>query len=171
MNNKRGGIGVKILLVLVLMLLSAGGGAYGYRVMDGKLAVREAQKMVKGVEVSDYDTEEAAKVQVYVEKITKDLETVRTRKEAYEIMDEFKDDISEIQTKAEKELEAAKREAEQARNANNNGSNTGNSNNSDANAGDGSDNGYKSNNLSNAEDGSENSGGLLNNLFGSGNDN
>ena len=69
MNNKRGGIGAKILLVLILMLLAAGGGAYGYRIMDGKLAVNDAQKFIKNVDVADYDTEEAAKMQVYIDNI------------------------------------------------------------------------------------------------------
>ena len=187
MNNKRGGVGAKVVLVLILMLLSAIGGAYGYRVMDGKMAVREAQKVVKDVDVADYDTEEAAKMQVYIDNINKDLETAQTRKEVYELMDEFKEDISGLQTKAEKELEAARREAEQARNANNNNSNnnngsnfssdnTGNNNtgsNTTDNSGStdsGTDGGYKDNNLSNAQDGTEDSG-LLNNLFGGGSNN
>ena len=59
MNNKRGGVGAKILIVLILMLASAGGGAYGYSYLDGKLAVREARKVVESVKVSDYDTPEA----------------------------------------------------------------------------------------------------------------
>lgn len=187
MNNKRGGVGAKVLLVLILMLLSAIGGAYGYRVMDGKMAVREAQKVVKDVDVADYDTEEAAKMQVYIDNINKDLETAQTRKEVYELMDEFKEDISGLQTKAEKELEAARREAEQAKNANNNtnnntnngsnfgSDNTGSNNNSGSNTTDNSgstdsstDGGYKDNNLSNAQDGTEDSG-LLNNLFGGSN--
>jgi hypothetical protein len=37
MNNKRGGVGAKILLVLILMLASAAAGAYGYSILDGKL--------------------------------------------------------------------------------------------------------------------------------------
>lgn len=188
MNNKRGGVGAKVVLVLILMILSAIGGAYGYRVMDGKMAVREAQKVVKDVDVADYDTEEAAKMQVYIDNINKDLETAQTRKEVYELMDEFKEDISGLQTKAEKELEAARREAEQARNANNNNNNnnnnngsnfgsdnTGSNNNSGSNTTDTSgstdsstDGGYKDNNLSNAQDGTEDSG-LLNNLFGGSN--
>lgn len=183
MNNKRGGVGAKVLLVIILMLLSAIGGAYGYRVMDGKMAVREAQKVVKDVDVADYDTEEAAKMQVYIENVNKDIETAQTRKEVYEIMDEFKEDVAGLQTKAEKELEAAKREAEQARNANNSNNNSG-INNDNTGSGDntgssttdnsgstdtGTDSGYKDNNLSNAQDGTEDSG-LLNNLFGGSND-
>ena len=185
MNNKRGGIGAKILLVLILMLLAAGGGAYGFRIMDGKLAVREAQKIIKDVDVADYDTEEAAKMQVYIDNINKDLQTAQSRKDVYELMDEFKEDTAALQTKAEKELEAAKREAEEARKANNNNNN--NNNNYNNNSGNneannastdsnsntnGTDtNGYKSNNLSNAEDGTEESNGILNNLFGSGDNN
>ena len=181
MNNKRGGIGAKILLVLILMLLAAGGGAYGYRIMDGKLAVNDAQKFIKNVDVADYDTEEAAKMQVYIDNINKDLETAQSRKEVYELLDEFKEDTAQLKTKAEKELEAAKREAEEARNANNNNNNNNNGNNSNYNNGNSAtdntnnsngstDNGYKNNNLSNAEDGSED-GGLLGNLFGGGDNN
>ena len=118
MNNKRGGIGAKILLVLMLMLLSAGGGAYGYRVLDGKMAVRDAQKVVKDYDIADYDTEEAAQLQVHINNVTKDLETAQTRKEVYDVIDGFKEEAEKIQTKAEKELEAAKREAEEARRAN-----------------------------------------------------
>lgn len=118
MNNKRGGIGAKILLVLILMLLAAGGGAYGYRMLDGKLAVRDAQKIVKDYDIADYDTEEAAQLQVHINNVTKNLETAQTRKEVYEIIDNFKEEVEKIQTKAEKELEAAKREAEEARRAN-----------------------------------------------------
>lgn len=184
MNNKRGGIGAKILLVLILMLLAAGGGAYGYRIMDGKLAVNDAQKFIKNVDVADYDTEEAAKMQVYIDNINKDLETAQSRKEVYELLDEFKEDTAQLKTKAEKELEAAKREAEEARNANNNNSNNNNNNNGNNtnynngnsatdntnNSNGSTDNGYKNNNLSNAEDGSED-GGLLGNLFGGGDNN
>ena len=181
MNNKRGGIGAKILLVLILMLLAAGGGAYGYRIMDGKLAVNDAKKIVKNVDVADYDTEEAAKMQVYIDNINKDLETAQSRKEVYELLDEFKEDTAQLKTKAEKELEAAKREAEEARNANNNNNNNNNGNNTNYNNGNSAtdntnnsngstDNGYKNNNLSNAEDGSED-GGLLGNLFGGGDNN
>lgn len=183
MNNKRGGIGAKILLVLILMLLAAGGGAYGYRIMDGKLAVNDAQKFIKNVDVADYDTEEAAKMQVYIDNINKDLETAQSRKEVYELLDEFKEDTAQLKTKAEKELEAAKREAEEARNANNNNNNNNNNNGNNTNYNNGNsatdntnnsngstDNGYKNNNLSNAEDGSED-GGLLGNLFGGGDNN
>lgn len=175
MNNKRGGIGAKILLVLILMLLAAGGGAYGYRVLDGKMAVREAKKAVKDVEVADYDTAEAGQIQGYLDSVSKDLETATSRKEVYEILDDFKEDVSKVQTKTQKELEAARKEAEEARNAsqNNNNSTAGNTN-TDPNGNyvndgstDNSEGGYKSNNLTNSEE-SEESGGILSNLFGSG---
>ena len=56
MNNKRGGVGGKLLLVLILMIASAVGGAYGYSVMDGKMAVSDAKKVIERVNVSDYDS-------------------------------------------------------------------------------------------------------------------
>ena len=63
MNNKKGGVGAKIILVLILMIASAVGGAYGYRVLDGKFAVSDAKKYVDNIRLSDYDTEEAATLQ------------------------------------------------------------------------------------------------------------
>ena len=185
MNNKRGGAGGKFLLVLILMLIAAGGGAYGYRMLDGKMAVRDAQKVVKDVDVEDYDTEEAAQIQVHLNNVNKDLETAQTRKEVYEIVSEFKEEVAKIKTKSEKELEAAKREAEEARRANQNNYDSGNSGNSGnsgtdqpvdtQNTGGGTTNsdsggGYKSNDLSDAEDGTEDSGGLFN-FFGNDGDN
>lgn len=181
MNNKRGGAGAKILLVLFLMLLAAGGGAYGFSVFDGKMAVRDAQKIIKDVEIGDYDTEEATQIQGYLDGIEKDLATAKSRKEVYEIMDEFKEDVAKVQTKAQKELEAARKEAEEARKANqnnqnqnqnnNNGnsdSNTGQDNNSNLDTDNSQDSvsGYKSNNLSGSQE-DEESNGLLSNLFGS----
>ena len=53
MNNKKGGFGAKLVLVLILMIASAIGGAYGYRVVDGKLASRDAMKAVENIDVSD----------------------------------------------------------------------------------------------------------------------
>ena len=47
MNNKKGGFGAKLLLVLILMIASAVGGAYGYRILDGKMASRDALKAVE----------------------------------------------------------------------------------------------------------------------------
>ena len=120
MNNKRGGVGAKILIVLILMLASAGGGAYGYSYLDGKLAVREAKKIVESVKVSDYDTPEATEVQSYIDGATKDLDTASSRKDVYEVMEEFKTEISKVKTKTQKELEAARKEAEEARNNNDN---------------------------------------------------
>jgi hypothetical protein len=120
MNNKRGGIGAKILVVLILMLISAGGGAYGYSILDGKLAVRDANKDIEMVRVSDYDTAEAATVESLIEDTKKNLESAKTRKDVYEIMENFNDEISKIKTKTQKELEEAKKEAEEAKNNRNN---------------------------------------------------
>lgn len=181
MNNKRGGVGAKILLVLFLMLLAAGGGAYGFSVFDGKMAVRDAQKIIKDVEIGDYDTEEATQIQGYIDSIEKDLATAKSRKEVYEIMEEFRDDVSKVKTKTQKELEAARKEAEEARQANQNNQNNNNSN-SNTDGSNGTDNtsgfntensqngdsgsGYKSNNLSGSQE-EEESNGILNNFFGS----
>ena len=71
MNNKKGGFGAKLLLVIILMIASAAGGAYGYRVLDGKLAVRDAMKAVEDVDISDYDTEEIWVSQVFEGKLFK----------------------------------------------------------------------------------------------------
>jgi hypothetical protein len=116
MNNKRGGVGGKILLVLILMLLAAIGGAYGFRVLDGKLAVNEAQKYIDDIDVADYDTAEGGEMQAYINNAKKDLGTAKTRKQVYEILDDFKEDAAKVPTKQEKELEEAKRAAEQAKN-------------------------------------------------------
>ena len=126
MNNKRGSVGGKIALVLVLMIISAVGGGYGFSVLDGKMAVRDAQEIVKDVNVEDYDTEEAVAIQQYIDKANKDLETAKSRKEVHEITDEFIVNVSKVQTKTQKELEAARKEAEEARNANNNNNNNNN---------------------------------------------
>ena len=129
MNNKRGGVGAKILIVLILMIASAIGGAYGYRVLDGKMAARDAKKDIEMVRLSDYDTAEAATVQDIIDKTTKDIETAKTRKDVYEIMSDFQADVAKVQTKAQKELEEARREAEEARNSNRNNNNNNNNNN------------------------------------------
>ena len=185
MNNKRGSVGGKIALVLVLMIISAVGGGYGFSVLDGKMAVRDAQEIVKDVNVEDYDTEEAVAIQQYIDKANKDLETAKSRKEVHEITDEFIVNVSKVQTKTQKELEAARKEAEEARNANNNNNNNNNNynnnngyNSNDNNATDdgsyGTDNGnnssggYKDNSLNDAEDGTEDSGGLFNGFFNNG---
>lgn len=115
MNNKKGGFGTKFVLILILMLISAAGGAYAYRVLDGKMAVREANKVIERVDVADYDNTDAPTVQDYIEKAKKDLEIAKTRKEAYEVIFDFNEDISKIMTSAQKELKAA-REANQAAN-------------------------------------------------------
>ena len=123
MNNKRGGVGAKILLVLILMLASAAGGAYGYSILDGKLAARDAKKDIEMVRISDYDTEEATTVEGLIDEATKDLETAKTRKDVYEIINNFNGEVAKVKTKAQKELEEAKKEAEEARNSRNNNSN------------------------------------------------
>ena len=115
MNNKRGGIGGKLLLVLILMMASAVGGAYAYSILDGKMAVSDAEKVIERVSVSDYDTAEAETIEGYIEQAKKDLETAKSRKEVYDITDRFKTDVSKVMTKNEKELEAARRELEEAR--------------------------------------------------------
>ncbi len=146
MNNKRGGVGAKILLVLILMIASAVGGAYGYRILDGKLAVRDAKKDIESVRISDYDTTEASAVQDIVDSVNKDLDTASTRKEVYEIIKDFDTEIAKIKTKTQKELEEARRAAEEAKNGNNNRNNgnyDNNSNNYNDNSGSSDyDNGY-----------------------------
>lgn len=174
MNNKKGGFGAKFLLVLILMIASAIGGAYGYSVLDGKMASRDALKAVENVDVSDYDTAEQTIIQGYIDDAKKDLETAKTRKDVYEIISDFVKDVDKVQTKAEKELEAALKEAEEAKkqygNNNNNNSNNNNSNSTYDNNGstttDTDDSGYKSNSLNSGSDDEEESGGLLNSLFG-----
>jgi len=188
MNNKKGGVGAKILLVLILMIASAIGGAYGYRVLDGKLAVREAMKAVEDVDISDYDTAEQTVIQGYIDNATKDLETAKTRKEVYSIIGEFIADVDQVQTSNEKKLEEALREAEEAKqrlndqnqnSSNNNSYNSGNNSyNTDDSSVDASDNsdtsvdsesgGYKSNDLTEPDDGTDDSNGkgFLGSLLG-----
>ena len=115
MNNKRGGFGAKLVLVLILMIASAAGGAYGYRVLDGKLAVRDAMKAVEDVDISDYDAPEQTVIQGYIDDAKKNLETAQTRKEVYEIIGTFIADVDKVQTLNEKKLEEALREAEEAK--------------------------------------------------------
>ena len=172
MNNKKGGFGAKLLLVLILMIASAIGGAYGYRILDGQMAARDALKAVENVDVSDYDTAEQTIIQGYIDDAKKDLETAKTRKEVYEIISDFVKDVDKVQTKAEKELEAALKEAEEAkkRYGNNNNNNDNDSNSTYDNNGstttDTDNSGYKSNDLNSGSDGEEENGGLLNSLFG-----
>ena len=182
MKNKRGGFGAKLLLVLILMIASAVGGAYGFRVLDGKLATRDALKAVENVDISDYDEEEQAVIQGYIDTAKKDLETAQTRKEVYEVISEFIADVAKVKTSNEKKLEEALRAAEEAKqkynNSNNNqgtelpfsteqpADNTNNTDNSNnANSTDNSGN-YKSNDLTNGQDQEEDNGGFLNSLIG-----
>ena len=164
MNNKKGGFGAKLILVLILMIASAAGGAYGYRVLDGKMAVRDAMKAVEDVDISDYDAPEQSVIQGYIDDAKKNLETAQTRKEVYEIIGVFIADVDKVQTLNEKKLEEALKAAEEAKNQNSyqnsqNGQNSQDVNNND-------DSGYKSNSLNSGSDDEEESGGLLNSLFG-----
>ena len=172
MNNKKGGFGAKLLLVLILMIASAVGGAYGYRVVDGKMAQREAIKAIENVDISDYDTAEQGTIQGYVDTAKKDIETAKTRKEVYEIVTDFISDVAKVQTANEKKLEEALRAAEEAKNQYNNNNNTNNNGFNDQslntdNSTDTSGN-YKSNELSTGNDTQEKEedGGFLNSLIG-----
>lgn len=186
MNNKKGGFGAKLLLVLILMIASAVGGAYGFRVFDGKMAARDATKAIENVDITDYDTAEQSEIQGYVDKAKKDLETAKTRKEVYEVISEFIADVDKVPTANEKKLEEALKAAEEAKQKynNNNSNNSYNNNNSnnydndyDSNQGqdqsyntDNSDDdsgNYKSNNLNtNNETEQDKEGGFLNSLLG-----
>ena len=182
MFNKKGGFGAKFALVLILMLASAVGGAYAYRVLDGKMAVRDAKKAVEQVDISDYDTAEQSVIQGYIDDANKDLDSAKTRKEVYEIIGDFISDVEKVKTKKDKELEEALRAAEEAKqkyeNQNNNsaqdsqvGGDTGNTYDTgqgdQGNSENGGDSGYKSNDLTDADDGTtDNGGGFLNSLLG-----
>ena len=190
MNNKKGGFGAKLLLVLILMIASAVGGAYGYRVLDGKMAAREAVKAIENVDISDYDDSEQSIIQGYVDSAKKDIETAKTRKEVYEVISEFIADVSKVQTANEKKLEEALKAAEEAKqqygndsgsnNNSNNNNNSYNNNNSNYNndqndnlsydndnSSNNSSSNYKSNELNNSNDnGEEEKGGFLNSLIG-----
>lgn len=161
MNNKKGGFGAKLLLVLILMIASAVGGAYGYRVLDGKLAVRDAMKAVEDVDISDYDSPEQSVIQGYIDDAKKNLETAQTRKEVYEIIGGFATDVDKVQTLNEKKLEEALRAAEEAKKQNN--QNDQNSQSTITN-----DNGYKDNDLNTNTDQQEDEGGsgFLGSLLG-----
>lgn len=186
MNNKKGGFGAKLLLVLILMIASAVGGAYGFRVFDGKMAARDATKAIENVDITDYDTAEQSEIQGYVDKAKKDLETAKTRKEVYEVISEFIADVDKVPTANEKKLEEALKAAEEAKqkyNNNNSNNNSYNNNNNDYNndydsnqsqdqsyntdnSDDNSGN-YKSNNLNtNNETEQDKEGGFLNSLLG-----
>ena len=158
MNNKRGGFGAKFLLVLILMIASAVGGAYGYSVLDGKMAINDAKKEINSLRISDYDTEEAVIIQGYIDDANKDLETAKTRKDVYEIMDDFKSDVDDVMTKTEKELEEARR----ANSNNNNNNNTNNNNDYNTDITNPTD----QNGTDDTQDDDNNSGGLFGNFFG-----
>ena len=128
MNNKKGGLGAKVLLVLILMIASAVGGAYGYRVLDGKLASRDALKAIENVDISDYDNSEQSVIQGYIDTAKKDIETAKTRKEVYEVISDFIADVDKVQTLNEKKLEEALKAAEEAKQQYNNNNNNNNSN-------------------------------------------
>ena len=188
MNNKKGGFGAKLLLVLILMIASAVGGAYGYRVVDGKMAQREAIKAIENVDISDYDTAEQGTIQGYVDTAKKDIETAKTRKEVYEIITDFISDVAKVQTASEKKLEEALRAAEEAKNQYNNNNNNNNNSNSlfsndnnntgsgdqttdqsvDSNSSTDNSGNYKSNELNtgNETQEKEEDGGFLNSLIG-----
>ena len=113
MNNKRGGFGAKLLLILILMLASAVAGGWGYSVIDGKFAAKDAAKEIKMVDTDDYDTAEAEEIEDLITEATNKLETVKTRKGVYEVLMDFKKDVNKIKTSAEKKAEEA---AEQQQN-------------------------------------------------------
>ena len=188
MNNKKGGFGAKLLLVLILMIASAVGGAYGYRVLDGKMAARDAVKAIENVDISDYDDSEQSVIQGYVDNAKKDIETAKTRKEVYEVISEFIANVDKVQTANEKKLEEALKAAEEAKQKYGNGNNNNNNNNSNSNSNNNSYNNnnnnqnddlsydndtssnnsgnYKSNELNNSNDTEEEKGGFLNSLIG-----
>ena len=186
MNNKKGGFGAKLLLVLILMIASAVGGAYGFRVFDGKMAARDATKAIENVDITDYDTAEQSEIQGYVDKAKKDLETAKTRKEVYEVISEFIADVDKVPTANEKKLEEALKAAEEAKQKynNNNSNNSYNNNNSnnydndynsnqsqdqsyDTDTSNDNSGNYKSNNLNtNNETEQDKEGGFLNSLLG-----
>ena len=182
MNNKKGGFGAKLLLVIILMIASAVGGAYGYRVLDGKMAARDAAKAIENVDITDYDTAEQSEIQGYVDKAKKDIETAKTRKEVYEVITDFIADVEKVPTANEKKLEEALRAAEEAKqkyNNNNSNSNSYNNNNNDYDSNQSQDQSYdtdnsndsggnyKSNELNtNNDTEQEKEGGFLNSLLG-----
>lgn len=169
MNNKKGGFGAKLVLVLILMIASAAGGAYGYRILDGKLAVRDAMKAVEDVDISDYDAPEQSVIQGYIDDAKKNLETAQTRKEVYEIIGVFIADVDKVQTLNEKKLEEALKAAEEAKNQNYQNS----QNNQSSQSTNNDDSGYKSNELNtntetdnNNNNNDEGGGGFLGSLLG-----
>ncbi len=168
------------------MIASAVGGAYGFRVFDGKMAARDATKAIENVDITDYDTAEQSEIQGYVDKAKKDLETAKTRKEVYEVISEFIADVDKVPTANEKKLEEALKAAEEAKQKynNNNSNNSYNNNNSnnydndynsnqsqdqsyDTDTSNDNSGNYKSNNLNtNNETEQDKEGGFLNSLLG-----
>ena len=178
MNNKKGGFGAKLLLVLILMIASAVGGAYGYRVLDGKMAARDAVKAIENVDISDYDDSEQSVIQGYVDNAKKDIETAKTRKEVYEVISEFIANVDKVQTANEKKLEEALKAAEEAKQKYGNGNNSNNNNNSNSNSNNSNNNSYNSNNNNQNDDlsydndtSSNNSGNYKSNELNNSNDN
>lgn len=120
MNNKKGGFLGKLVLVLILMLASAVGGAYAYRIADGKLAAKDATKEINNfVDADDYDSLEAGTVSQCIEDAIKSLDNAQTREDVYEILIDFKKDIDKIPTTAEKEAQQAAKDAQQSQNSQN----------------------------------------------------
>lgn len=118
MNNKKGGFLGKFILVLILMLASAVGGAYAYRIADGKLAAKDAIKEIHNFDLEDYDTTDSTTIDEYIEDALKDLDTAQSREAVYEILLDFKKDVDRIPTKAEREAEQARQTSEQQQNNN-----------------------------------------------------
>lgn len=116
MNNKKGGFLGKFILVLILMLASAVGGAYAYRIADGKLAAKDAIKEIHNFDVDDYDAADSASIDEYIEDALKYLDSAKSREDVYEILIDFKKDVDRIPTKAEREAEQAKQASEQQNN-------------------------------------------------------
>lgn len=172
MNNKKGGFGAKFLLVILLMLASAVGGAYCYSVVDGKSAARDAMRAVEDVDISDYDTPEQTVIKSYIDDATKDLQNAKTRKEVNEILGDFISDVEKVQTKNEKELEQALKEAEEAKQKALENSNNSNETSAPATTDDGEDaesedgGSYKSNGLNIGEEEEKQGNGLINSLIG-----
>lgn len=116
MNNKKGGFLGKFILILILMLASAVGGAYAYRVADGKLAAKDAMKEIHNFDLDDYDDADSTAIDEYIEDALKYLETAKSREAVYEILIDFKKDVDRIPTKAEREAEQARQASEQQNN-------------------------------------------------------
>ena len=128
MNNKRGGFGAKLLLVLVLMIASAVGGAFCYSRIDGKFAVSDAKKEIALVETEDLDSEAVDAIEESSATATTKLEAAKTRKAAYEILIDFKKDVTKIKADYVKRVAEAEEQNNQQQYYYNNDNNTDNSN-------------------------------------------